>query len=98
MASPNPGGISNTNVLNDVTATSAANAWAVGYYSNGTAIQTLIEHWNGTAWKQVASPNPGNSSSANLLNGVAATSRTNIWAVGTHFNGTANHTLALHCC
>ena len=36
--------------LSDVAATSAANAWAVGFY--GTAHpKTLILHWNGRAWK-----------------------------------------------
>jgi hypothetical protein len=33
-----------------VAATSASNAWAVGY-TNG---KTLIERWNGTAWKRVS--------------------------------------------
>jgi hypothetical protein len=36
-----PGGLS------EVAATSASNAWAVGY----TSSKTLIERWNGTAWK-----------------------------------------------
>ncbi len=95
VPSPNPGG-SHTNLLNGVTATSAANAWAVGYYFNGTANRTLIEHWNGTAWKQVASPNP--SSSDNILYGVGASSASNLWAVGSSFNGTIGQALALHCC
>jgi hypothetical protein len=98
VTSPNPGGSSNDNVLNGVAATSSTNAWAVGYFYNGTADRTLIEHWNGTAWKQVTSPNPGGSSDDNILNGVAATSSTNAWAVGDYYNGTAYQTLASHCC
>src|ERR1700758_502951 len=39
--------------FNGVAATSASNAWAVGG-NNGS---TLIAHWDGTAWKQVPSPN-----------------------------------------
>jgi hypothetical protein len=98
VASPNPGGTSNENDLSSVTATSSGNAWAVGDYNNGTAGQTLIAHWNGSSWTQVASPNPGSTSNNHILNGVAAASATNIWAVGNYFNSTATQTLALHCC
>ena len=98
VTSPNAGGSSHDNVLNGVAATSSTNAWAVGYFYNGAADQTLIEHWNGTAWKQVTSPNPGGSSDGNFLDAVAATSSTNAWAVGDYFNGTEYQTLASHCC
>ena len=98
VTSPNPGGSSHDDFLDGVAATSSTNAWAVGYYYNGTADQTLIEHWNGTAWKEVTSPNVGGSSLYNSLDGVAATSSTNAWAVGDYYNGTANQTLASHCC
>ena len=83
IPSPNPatGGLG-FNELTGVAATSAANAWAVGDYINNsdTAHRTLIEHWNGTAWKQVPSPNP--SSTYSVLFGVTATSATNAWAIG----------------
>ena len=94
VSSPNPGGARRENVLLKVTATSASNAWAVGYYNNGTADKTLIEHWNGTAWKQVPSPDP--SSSENVLLGVAATSATDAWAVGYYAVGRASQTLVAH--
>ena len=68
-----------------VAATSARNAWAVGYTAGETSA-TLIAHWNGKAWKRVPSPNPGSSS--RLLQGVAATSATNAWAVGYAGSGT----------
>jgi hypothetical protein len=42
----------------------------------------------------VASPNPGSS---NDLNGVAASSPTNAWAVGS-FDGAIRQALAIHCC
>ena len=72
-------------------AISASNAWAVGYTRN--SYRTLIERWNGTAWKQVPSRTPGQLSQ---LVGVAATSARNAWAVGSdlggailqHWNGT----------
>jgi hypothetical protein len=88
---PSPSPASNS-VLTSVAATSAHDAWAVGYTrSNG---KTLILRWNGTAWKQVPSPTHGSNSE---LLGVAATSTHNAWAVGDqlvslillHWNGTA---------
>jgi hypothetical protein len=52
----------------------------VGDYWQGAAQATLIEHWNGTAWSIVASPNgPG----SNFLESVAVVSATDVWAVGT---------------
>jgi hypothetical protein len=91
---PSPGGASGS-FLQGVAATSASNAWAVGFSFNGI-YQTIIEHWNGTAWRLVASPNP--SSTRNVLNGVAATSASNAWAVGSYDSGTVRQTFALHCC
>ena len=94
--SPDPGGSSNDNHLQGVAATSATNAWVVGSYYNGTAYQTLVEHWNGKAWKVQKSPDPGGSSEHNFLQSVAATSATNAWAVGYYYNGTAYQTLVEH--
>jgi hypothetical protein len=78
---PNVG--SRANSLQGVSATSARNAWAVGYYANsaGTRYRTLIEHWNDKAWKVQPSPNPRGSDDT-VLHGVATTSSTNAWAVG----------------
>jgi hypothetical protein len=56
VASPSPGG-ANPSDLEAVSATSRGSAWAVGSYLKGTQMLTLIEGWNGAAWKQVASPN-----------------------------------------
>ena len=67
--------------LSAVATISANDAWAVG--SAGSQIsgaQTLIEHWNGTSWQIVTSPNPG--SIYNTLYGVTALSTSNVWAVG----------------
>jgi uncharacterized RDD family membrane protein YckC len=39
-------------LLSAVAATSAANAWAVGYSGGRNGVtKTLILRWNGTAWK-----------------------------------------------
>jgi hypothetical protein len=73
---PKLGGSSGNDLLGGVAATSATNAWAVGY----SAARTLVDHWNGKAWKLQASPHPAVSFSD--LASVAATSRSNAWAVG----------------
>jgi len=96
VPSPNPAGPAGFNVLYGVAALSASNAWAVGYYLNGTANQTLIVHWNGTRWRQVPSPDPSGPANDNFLVGVAALSPGNVWAVGEYSAGTADHSLIVH--
>jgi len=72
--------------LTGVAAVSPADAWAVGSYCAGAqGLRTLTEHWNGTAWTHVASPNPSQAD-ATWLSGVAATSASNAWATGFYFN------------
>ncbi len=67
-----------------VVALSRTNAWAVGQTgpsSEGLGQHTLIEHWNGSGWFRVASPDyPG--ASANSLRGVVMVSASNGWADG----------------
>jgi hypothetical protein len=69
------------NNLKGIVALSANAVWAVGdyYVSQSGPLQTLVEHWDGTTWTVVSSPNLGTSSS---LVGVAAVSANDIWAVG----------------
>jgi hypothetical protein len=96
QSSPNPGTAGSAlNTLSGMAATSSTNAWAVGYYNNGngTPYKTLIAHWDGTAWKQVSSPNPGGRHGS-VLRGVAATSATNAWAVG-YYDNSVNRGQAL---
>lgn len=87
VPSPNPNSI---NELSDVVRVSpTSQLWAVGYTRQGGAVQqTLIEHWNANTWSVVNSPNP--STSGNGLNGIAAISTTNIWAVGSYYNTNDN--------
>src|SRR4030095_1568022 len=72
---PNP-----VNELHGVSALAENDVWAVGvsYNTERTLGSTLIEHWNGSRWSVVASPNP--SSSVNKLNAVAAVSPNDVWA------------------
>jgi hypothetical protein len=81
---PSPDPSTQVSRLRSVTATSASDAWAVGYYCSSNCNeskeqeQTLILHWNGTAWSQVTSPN----TFSDELESVTATSPTDAWAVG----------------
>jgi hypothetical protein len=82
-----------------VAAASASSVWAVGStgpVGQGNSHQTLIEHWNGTAWTQQPSPNPAGT--YNLLYGVTATRTGNAWAVGHtyHYRTGTDQTLTLH--
>lgn len=92
--SPSPGTSPDVRDLVGVAAASSTNAWAVGHYINGGAVQTLIEHWNGRAWNVQPSPNPGASPYTNELAGVTAISSKDAWVVGDYFpNGTVDRTL-----
>ncbi len=78
-SAPNQG--SKTNYLYGVAAQAGNDVWAVGMYAGSDSVDhTLVEHWNGTAWAVVPSPDEGMSS--NTLYGVVALSPTNAWAVG----------------
>jgi hypothetical protein len=69
-------------VFEGIAAGSSKNVWAVGsFLSQGGNGQTLIEHWNGHAWKVIPSPNPAGAISS-FLNGVSIT-EDSVWAVGT---------------
>jgi hypothetical protein len=86
VSSPNVGTGTYGNQLNAVTVVSANSVWAVGFspHPSGTPQyirQTLIEHWNGSNWNVVPSPNPVGKTWV-VLNGVDAISANDIWAVG----------------
>lgn len=76
-----------SNILTGVSAVSPNDVWAVGTsVDGGGATQALIEHWNGTAWTQVAAPSPGGTNGT-FLSGVSFTSPTDGWAVGEYGTG-----------
>jgi hypothetical protein len=79
---PEPAGQGAT--LSGVDDLSPDNAWAVGT-SDGL---TLIEHWNGTAWSIVPSPNPatGIPGDGDMLTSIAGTGPDNLWAAGSDTN------------
>jgi len=100
VPSPSPGAAVGanpvTNTLQSVSRVSASSAWAVGSYDiayqGATLNQTLILHWNGHVWAQVASPNAGGPGRPyNDLFAVSARPG-EAWAVGWHWPG-ARHGL-----
>lgn len=84
-------GTTTYNYLYAITGTSASDVWAVG-----TAAGTLVEHWNGTAWSIIPSPNAAGTTQ-DTLTAVTAFSSTDAWAVGYAYDGSGNQvTLTLH--
>jgi hypothetical protein len=93
VPSPNPS-LANTS-LTSVSAATTGDAWAAGRYYNISGVsQTLVEHWDGTAWSFVPSPNVGTGE--NNLWGVASISANNVWAVGRSAGGGNYQTLIEH--
>jgi hypothetical protein len=93
VPSPDPAGGSGTNVLFAVDATSASNAWAVGFSEAKSTTRTLIARWNGKAWRAVPSPNPGGTAAGDILRGVTVTGARSAWAVGSTMSGKVRRTL-----
>src|SRR6478735_4188639 len=60
---------------------SATDGWAVGDVTVDGVSSTLIQRWNGVAWQQVDSPNPGGSHGTTLT-AVTALAADDAWAVG----------------
>jgi hypothetical protein len=82
MTSPKPSG-SSTPALTAVSCPSTTSCFAVGSYGVPTIgfVKTLVEHWNGSHWSIVPSPNP-TGSSGTFLSGVSCPSTTSCFAVG----------------
>jgi hypothetical protein len=73
--------------LYGVAAVSPSEAWAVGYTAgpwDTYTSTTLVEHWTGSTWSVVPSPNPSDDPiyGANELYDVRAFTPNDVWAVG----------------
>lgn len=86
---------SGANLLNDVAAVAPDEVWTVGDYTASAGYpQPLSERWNGSAWKEVATPFL--SAAGDQLNGVAALTTTKqVWAVGDYYSTQDNTQLPL---
>jgi hypothetical protein len=93
MTDPDVGSISG------ISAVSPTDAWIVGVKYVGSTGVTLIEHWNGSTWRVVSSPN--GSSASGAFNSLDAATRvpgtsTTVWAVGSYYGvGNDGGTLTL---
>jgi hypothetical protein len=87
VPTPRLPGSSNTQLVS-VAAVGANDVWAVGFAQlNSRGPRPLAEHWNGTAWSVVPTPNPG---AGFVFASVAARATDDVWAVGyANFAGVA---------
>ena len=87
VPSPTPG--NGQTVLEGVVALAPDDVWAVGWFvenlNQDRPRKTLVEHWDGTSWKVVPSPNVGGANTqafSNQLQGITAVSANDLWAFG----------------
>src|SRR5712672_3644394 len=94
VASPNAGRQANS--LSSVADVADNDVWAVGWAFNAqlNAYRTVTEHWNGTRWSLVRSPNATNG--YNLLNGIGVVAANDVWAVGQAAIGSTYSTMIQH--
>src|SRR5207253_9542279 len=85
VAATSPGAMPTPAAGTGVACASASDRGVAGSGRAGFYDQTLIEHWNGTAWSIVTSPNTSTTQS-NGLGGVTCASASNCWAVGSYYN------------
>src|SRR5215469_11906789 len=74
VPTPNPSG-GGQNVLTAVAIVSPSDVWGVGEGQ----LQSLTQHWDGSAWSIVPSPNLPTYTD---IKGVSAVSSNDVWAVG----------------
>ena len=84
MSSRTPPG-STLAVLNEVSCPTRTNCFAVGQVADANANRTLVEYWNGTAWKIQAGPYPPGAQTSGLI-GVSCPSLKHCFAVGFRSN------------
>ena len=66
-------------------------AWAAGSVPNS---DPTTDYWNGTQWTHYSPESPG--SNGGIFHSVSGVSNTDVWAVGTFFNGHQHVTLIEH--
>ena len=93
---PGPANARESNELFGVSVASSGDVWAVGVaLPPGGPARTLVERWQGRAWRTV--PSPDRPSGGSFLNAVVALSASDAWAVGlSRSPGGPARTLVLH--
>jgi hypothetical protein len=96
MSTPNPAAGSRIATLADVSCATATNCFAVGSFETATFVdKTLVEHWDGTSWSIVGSPNQSGAD-ATGLSAVSCASTTRCEAVGSSTSGATNSPFTVH--
>jgi len=69
----------------------------VGYGGSSGTQQTLAEHWNGSSWSIVSTPDGtnGGTATANQLYGVTCVASNDCWAVGEMLNGSGYYDMLI---
>jgi phosphoesterase family protein len=90
---PQPGDV--RDMLFAATALSPSDVWVVGDQESGNGVfQTLAEHWNGSSWTVVPTPDPGPS--GDHLYAVDAVSPDDVWAAGQQLSRFPDNGLVEH--
>ncbi len=88
VGTPNPGTFGN--FLTDITAISADNIWAIGYYEDANLnTHPMIMRWDGKSWELEQVALPGDSKG--MLFNIATVAPDQIWAVGKHQRNNSNN-------
>jgi hypothetical protein len=80
---------SGSSPFNAIAAVTRDDIWGIGNWFDGSYFQSLAEHWNGSAWSIVPSPDyggPEGSGDNTVMLGAAAVNANDVWAVGAYFN------------
>jgi hypothetical protein len=77
------------NVLTGISAVSANDIWAAGYYDDGAQQKTLTLHYDGSSWGSVPSVSGGDGVS--ILMDISASSPSYAWAVGFEYWASLKH-------
>jgi len=86
---------SERDILYSVTALNAHDVWAAGIQQNANGtFENLVEHFDGTNWHVVATPDPG--AYGNQLYAITATGPNDIYAVGQRNDRDSDTPLVLH--
>src|SRR5439155_2648324 len=78
---PSPNVAGESNALTGVTVVSATDVWAVGTRVSATSARGLAEHWDGSSWSIVPTPQPPQPGGLNAVDAVGAD---DVWAVGSY--------------
>jgi hypothetical protein len=86
VPSPRPG--QTNSGLNSVAAQAANSVWAAGYFNGlGFSPQPLIERWDGSGWRVVDSPLPGDASAGSFSALSVVPGSSQVWATGSVRHG-----------